>query len=207
MRILVAIAFLSLLSPWTAMAAATSPLARLAPAEQTYYAKSFNYTMDNIQPGQKFDWASYSGKGSITVDKPFVSKSGSSCRNFTETFTVKGVSGGDRGVGCKRGGEEGWCRLSPSSALTCALDEPANSLGIDLPSVNIGGVDVNLDTGAPSAPSGSTPGVSMNVDTGGHHRSSDTSGADVADSITTKAGKAAGQATGGFVGWFAKTFR
>ena len=56
----------------------------------------------------------------------FVSKSKANCRKFTETFTVAGKNGEGYGVGCKREGSEGWCKLKTSNAHTCAMEPPRN---------------------------------------------------------------------------------
>ena len=99
-----------------------SPLNGLTEAEQAYHDKIFDYVMDTVNPDQKYDWSSYSGKGSIEVGKPFVSKSRSNCREFTENYTVQGSAGKSKGYGCRRSNGGGWCRLKADEVLTCALE-------------------------------------------------------------------------------------
>jgi len=199
--------------PWQCLAAEASPLAGLADAEKSYYEKVFDYTLDNIQPGQKYDWASYGGKGSISVAQPFVSKSGSSCRNYTEDFTVQGQHGNTTGIGCKRVGSNGWCKLKEGDALTCALEQPSYSVGgtsMSVPTVNTG----NMTVGPIGSPNVNTTGVNTNVgasigannDKRGASKSGDAEAQDAATKITGTAGKAAGTVTGSAIQWFSNTF-
>ena len=196
-------------APLQALAADAAQAPGLSSAEQSYYEKVFYYTMDNVQPGQKFDWASYSGKGTINVDAPFVSKSGSTCRNFSETYTVQGKEGAGKGVACKRGGEEGWCKLKTDNALTCAMEGPPSlftgATGIALPNVDVPGVNVsgNVNVGgiAPTTNPNLNPGIDAPAP--GHKPT----GQGVADSVTSAAGSVAGPAAGGAISWFGKTFR
>jgi hypothetical protein len=115
-----------LLLPIRVAALDDSPLTLLADAEKAYYNLVFNYTMETVKADGKYSWASYSGNGTITVSDSYVSKSGATCRNFAEIFTVQGVGGDNEGVGCKRVGSEGWCKLKMNHALTCAMEPKSN---------------------------------------------------------------------------------
>ncbi len=115
-----------LIWPLPALAAPVSPLASLTEPEQTYYTQIFDYTMDNVAGGSTYDWQSANGQGSISVSDAYVSKSGSTCRNFTETYSVYERMGSGAGAACRREGREGWCRLKMNGALTCAMEPPSN---------------------------------------------------------------------------------
>lgn len=112
--------------PGPAVALDDSPLQLLSKAEKRYYDLVFNYVMETIKPNSKYNWESYSGNGMLTVSEVYVSKSGATCRNFVETFAVHGVIGDNEGVGCKRVGTEGWCKLKLDNALTCAMEPSSN---------------------------------------------------------------------------------
>jgi hypothetical protein len=123
----IAAIFLFAFLPVQAFAAAPSPLSQLPAAEHDYYTQIFDYTMFTVKSGGHYDWKSTSGNGSIALsDDAFTSKSNSVCRHFSETFTILGQSGGNQGVACKRSGRDGWCKLKPGYAQTCALEEPAS---------------------------------------------------------------------------------
>lgn len=106
----------------------TSTLGELTNPEKEYYEQVFSYAMAAIQPGKHYDWKSYSGGGKITVDKVFTSKSGATCRKFQETFIINNHEGKNEGVGCKREGRDGWCKLKSTDALTCAMEPSGNAL-------------------------------------------------------------------------------
>ncbi|MEQ1789450.1 MAG: hypothetical protein ABL857_03295, partial [Rickettsiales bacterium] len=89
-----------------------------------YYFNIFYYTMDNIKAGESFHWESGTAKGDIRVGKKYTSKSKVVCRNFIETFTVKGKAGRSEGAACKRSGNDGWCRLKHEDVHNCALEPP-----------------------------------------------------------------------------------
>lgn len=108
--------------PMRAFALDDSPLKLLSDAEKSYYELVFTYVMDTVKADGTYKWESYSGNGTFTVSDSYVSKSGATCRNFAEVFTVQGVGGENEGVGCKRAGREGWCKLRMSDALTCAME-------------------------------------------------------------------------------------
>lgn len=109
-------------APTYAAALDDSALKLLGDSEKSYYDLVFNYTMDAIKADGKYSWQSYGGHGTISVSDSYVSKSGATCRNFAETFTVQGVVGENEGVGCKRVGYDGWCKLRMSDARTCAME-------------------------------------------------------------------------------------
>ncbi len=116
------LASLCLLLPLPAAALDDAPLKYLSEAERAYYEKVFDYAMDTVKPDGKYSWNSYSGNGTITLSDTYVSKSGATCRNFAEIFTVQGASGDNEGVGCKREAYSGWCKLKLNDALTCAME-------------------------------------------------------------------------------------
>lgn len=190
--------------------AAKQQYVSLASAEKSYYALAFSYAMSTIKTGEAYEWKTYSSNGAIRPEDPFISRSGSECREFTETFTIQGVQGENVGVGCKRKGDDGWCRLGLKQALTCAM-EKRNSFDIDIPVVNLNAPDVNINMpsvggtgGSQSAPSGAGVGQ---VGGGSSSSGRSTTGEDVADTVTGAAGSVAGPATGGMIRWFGETFR
>ena len=107
-----------------AYAAQQSLLASLSDAEKSYYIKVFDYTMETVKAGEPYGWESYNGKGSIVAGEPFASKSKALCRKFTESYAIGGKNGGGGGVACRRDGDNGWCRLRETDALTCAMESP-----------------------------------------------------------------------------------
>lgn len=197
-----------LFSSLPAMAADDGLLLRLPPPEQEYHTQLFDYALNYTNQGESYVWHSYGGDGTITAEAPFVSKSKATCRNFTESYTIGGMKGARSGIACKRGGEEGWCVLRPTDALTCAMERSpllpgVPALGVSGPSLSAppaGGIG---NVGAPNMPS--SPGVSPDVDMGGPSRSKP--GEPVADTVTGTAGGAAGPATSGAINWFKDTFR
>jgi len=208
MRYIMAILLLMVLCPVNPVQAGqVSPLTYLADPEKTYYEKVFNYTMQVIKPGEKYDWASYSGKGSITVDSVFVSKSGAICRNFSESFTVQGQQGIDKGTGCKRGGQDGWCKLDLNKeAKTCSFEDTSRMFGgvnITAPTVNAPNIGV---VGAPGINPNLNVNTNVNTDVNTGVSKKDLTTKNYADTVTGNAGKGAGQAAGGIVSWFSSTF-
>ena len=200
-----------LCAPIPLLAAQTSdPLSKLSDAEKTYYLKIFDYTMDVVKDNDKYRWASYGGTGSITVGSQFSSKSGTICRNFNETFTVQGVAGADKGIGCKRRGRDGWCKLDLSKAQSCSFEDPPFSFGtttITTPSVNVGGSAGSADTGN-SGGSVSAPTNMGNGSTGDHGvKKGDITAKKYSDTVTSGAGQAAGNAATNGLSWFTNTFR
>ena len=213
-----------------AYAAVPSPLASLSDAEKTYYEKVFDYSMDTVQGGGKYEWKSYSGNGAISIADTFVSKSGATCRNFTETFVVQGQNGIDKGVGCKRRGQDGWCKLDLNKAKTCSFEDTSRmfgGVGVDAPNVNVsapnitvGPVNVPTVSGGSSASSsgggvnsdfkfhsGSSGGSgSSGSSSGGGSNNNNGSGKSVADSVTGTAGHAASSATSTGISWFQSVF-
>lgn len=183
-----------------------SSLSLLSDAERSYYDQIFGYTMDNTEAGKRYEWASYSGHGSIHVDDIFVSKSGYPCRPYSETFKVQDIDGAYRGIACKRQGKDGWCRLKPNNANTCAMEDKSfmfSMPSLSGPNVTIGTVGNPLDgINSPTAP---TVNTNVNVNAPNAPKT-DTAGADYATSVTGNAGKAAGAVASNGLGWFAKTF-
>lgn len=110
--------------PAAALAASAAPPG-LEGAEKDYYDQIFLYAMEALSPGQHYDWKSYGANGSISVGERFAGNSGTTCRPFSESFTIGGKSGAFIGTGCKRMGKDGWCKLKPRSGMTsCALETP-----------------------------------------------------------------------------------
>jgi hypothetical protein len=186
--------------------AVPSSLSQLSDAERSYYDQIFGYTMDNINGGQTYSWASYSGNGTIHVQEVFMSKSGYPCRDYSETFKVQGIDGAYHGTACKRQGKDGWCRLKPGNANTCAMEDPSfmfSMPSMSLPDVNVGPVGNPLaGVNTPSVPSINT---NVNIDKPKGPKM-DNAGSDFATSVTGNAGKAAGSAASNGISWFGKTF-
>lgn len=195
-----------LLLPGLAAAAAQpSSLSALSDAERSYYDQIFGYTMENLQPGDKYEWKTYSGNGVIHVSEVFTSKSGSACRNYTETFAVQNVPGAYQGVACRRRGEEGWCRLKPGNAHTCAMED--RGFMFSMPSMSV----PNSPIGAVGMPDVSAPNVSGPTITTPNVEapkmpSKEKASQSYADTVTGSAGKAAGSFAGSSVSWFTRTF-
>lgn len=185
-----------------------SPLASLGDAEKTYYEKVFDYSMETVKPGQHYSWASYSGNGVMTIGNTFISKSGATCRNFDETFTVQGKNGIDKGVGCKRRGQEGWCKLGLEKAQTCSFEDTTRMFGgvmIDTPNIGHSTAPINV----PSADVGSSEGAGVSVNPSmpqSTYSSKDVNAKSYSDTVTGNAGKAAGSATANGLSWFTSTF-
>lgn len=93
-------------------------------AERDYYYKMFSYTMETVRPRQESAWKSYRSSGVITPETPFGGKN-TVCRPFKEKINIQGTMVATfEGVGCKRVGEEGWCKLTKSEMLSCAGEPP-----------------------------------------------------------------------------------
>ena len=105
-----------------------SSLTQLSEVEQQYYQQIFDYTMTVTKPGESYSWKSAENSGAISVSKSFSSKSGATCRVFTERYIIGGSEGSAEGIGCKREGRDGWCRLKKGDALTCSMEKPAGLL-------------------------------------------------------------------------------
>ena len=192
-------------------ASAGQLLAALSDAEQDYHVLVMDYAMEYMQPGQAYQWESHGGKGSITPGEPFISKSKANCRPFQEILTIAGQSAEREAVACKRAGGTGWCELEKNDVLTCALEKPALASGI--PSLGGGSGSTGAQASGGSAGSKSTGGnSSANIHAPAapnapQRPKGDGSGAEVADTVTGTAGRAAGPATGGAIQWFNETFR
>jgi surface antigen len=180
-------------------------LARLSDAEQSYHEKIFDYAMETVKPGESYTWESYGGKGIIAIGERFVSKSKSTCRSFTESFTAGGAQGSYEAIACKRTGKEGWCTLKKTDALTCAM-ERTSVIATGVPGVNI--PKGNVDLGKPAGGVGSVgaPDVTVNGPDVAMPSQKE-AGTSYADTVTGTAGNAAGPATGGAIRWFNDTFR
>lgn len=177
----------------------------LSSVEKDYYIKVFDYAMTVVEPGKSYDWQGhFENRGKITVDEPFQSKSSSTCRNFSETFTIGGIAGKSEGVACKRNGDDGWCRLKKTDALTCALETPGTMVGFDFPGGNYNGPNVNVGIGGINTPgvhAPTAPGVNTDAP------NSKGAGKGYAETVTGTAGSAAGPVTKGAKDWFNDVFR
>ncbi len=207
MQIRTLVLFFALLLPAMPALAKNQPssLSLLSSAEKSYYDQIFGYTMDNMEGGQKYDWASYGGHGTIHVDKIFTSKSGYPCRTYSETFTVQSQDGAYAGTACKRQGKDGWCRLKPGNANTCAMED--KSFMFSMPSIStptIGKVGNPLE--GVSMPSAPDININTNISGPDAPKSNRPAGEGFATSVTSGAGEAAGSAAASGLGWFAKTF-
>ncbi|NBO18232.1 MAG: hypothetical protein EBV03_03215 [Proteobacteria bacterium] len=202
--------FSLLLLPAAALAKAEpSSLSILSEAEKSYYEQIFAYTMDNIQAGQKYEWKTHSGAGIIHVSDVFTSKSGVPCRNYSETFNVQNRAGAYQGVACKRQGTEGWCRLKPGNAHTCAMEDRSylfSMPSMTVPGSNIGAVGSPVGGGTGGGGGGDESGANTpNIDTPNAPKGEVTA-QDYANGVTGNAGKAAGSAASNGLSWFTKTF-
>lgn len=100
------------------------PFNMLTSAEQEFYHNSFNYAMDTLADNTTYEWRAAKAFGTITAGRHYISKSQSNCRNFSETYTFGSSAGYMDGVGCKRKGSEGWCKLRAGDMLSCAFEPP-----------------------------------------------------------------------------------
>lgn len=105
----------------------STALMQLTDAELSYYRQVFDYTMAVTKSGERYEWKSEHGRGFFAPSDPFTSKSGSTCRKFTEEYEVGSQSATLEGVACKREGREGWCRLKKTDAQTCAMEPPLSA--------------------------------------------------------------------------------
>ncbi|MEZ5691065.1 MAG: hypothetical protein R3D71_05315 [Rickettsiales bacterium] len=109
-----------------------SPRSYLTGEQLAYYNKIFNYVMDYVGVDKSHKWNSSLASGEIYVGKPYISKSKSICRNFSEKFELnsKNISKNYKAIACQRNNGS-WCRLSlKSEALTCALEKPNGELDL-----------------------------------------------------------------------------
>lgn len=96
----------------------------LTKAEQDFYHKSFDYAMETLKDNATYEWRTATAYGTITAGRHFISNSKATCRKFSETYAFASGSGTMQGVGCKRQGHEGWCKLKESDMLSCAFEPP-----------------------------------------------------------------------------------
>lgn len=103
-------------------------LAAMDDAERGFYDQTFDYAMEAMKPGEKHPWESYTSSGSIAPGKPFV-RNDTVCRPYRETISRRNAySISSEGLGCKRVGRDGWCRLKSGAMQTCALEAPDNEV-------------------------------------------------------------------------------
>jgi hypothetical protein len=197
-----------LISILCAFAFSTSALAAETPtiseAEQDYYSKVFDYTMDSVKPGESYSWESYSIRGALSPQKPFVSASKYHCRPYAETFMMGDKVGKNEGYACKRQGADGWCRLAKDAVLSCAMEQPVTVFNLQAPSINatIPSVGGGSTVDTPVSGSGSVQ-ISM---PSGPKVSAPKDGKDVANSVTGGAGSAATGFAEKAPGWFQAIF-
>jgi hypothetical protein len=99
-------------------------IAAMDEAERSYYFQAFDYSMEVLKPDEKYEWKSYNSSGYIQTGQPFV-RNDTVCRNFREYVSNKNMySMSSEGVGCKRLGRAGWCKLKKDEMRTCALEAP-----------------------------------------------------------------------------------
>lgn len=93
-------------------------------AEREYYDQMFDYVMGKTSPNTKYEWKSYASSGEITPGQPVAGK-GTVCRQFKERVNFAGKTVNSLGgMGCKRVGADGWCRLPKNDMLSCAMEAP-----------------------------------------------------------------------------------
>ncbi len=99
-------------------------LAAMDEVERTYYFQSFDYAMEEMKKDEKFEWKSYDSSGYFQVGMPFV-RNDTVCRSFREYIVNnKMYAMSSEGVGCKRLGRDGWCKLKKDDMRTCAMEAP-----------------------------------------------------------------------------------
>jgi hypothetical protein len=101
----------------------------LSNAEVNYRTKMFDYAMDNVAANQKYTWTSPSARATIVVEDFYTSKSKADCRKYTEEYIVGKEQFTTIGTACRRSGDNGWCRIPPGGAETCALESPSSAEG------------------------------------------------------------------------------
>jgi hypothetical protein len=189
----------------------------LSAVEKDYYVKVFEYVMDTITTKEPYPWKSSDNNiGAISVGETFTSKSKAICRPYSETFDVGGYKGTNEGIACKRVGNEGWCRLKKTDALTCALETPAMIAGYPFPGLRYempslpttgGSAESQQGGGVGKVGPSSTQNAPASPFDGESGNKSNKPGQGYADTVTGTAGGAAGPATGGALNWFNETFR
>ncbi len=96
----------------------------LSDADRAYRTKVFDYAMESVAKDQSYTWTSPNASGIITVEDFYISKSKSDCRKYVEVYRVGKEQFDSIGVACRRNGADGWCRIPPGGAQTCALEAP-----------------------------------------------------------------------------------
>lgn len=104
------------------------PLSKLDREDREYYNLSFSYAMDSTLTDDFYEWRTATAEGKIRPGQRFANNEGHTCRPFAETFKVGKMLGQASGFGCKRQGENGWCKLHDGNMLTCALDKQEGML-------------------------------------------------------------------------------
>jgi surface antigen len=96
----------------------------MEPYDLQSYSSYFYHAMSYAKAGEPYRWmASDTFFGEIIAEGAFKAKSGIYCRRFTETISYRGANERFKGSSCQRDAQS-WCKLRPSSALTCGIDKP-----------------------------------------------------------------------------------
>lgn len=97
-------------------------------AEVEYLEKTFDYAMESLKAGEHMDWSAAAVNGRISVGKEYTSAQKIQCRNYIEIARTYDAQKVESGIACKRVGKDGWCRLNPDDAQSCALEVAESSL-------------------------------------------------------------------------------
>lgn len=97
-------------------------------SEIEYLEKTFDYAMETLKAGEHMDWSVAAVNGRISAGKEYVSTQKASCRNYIEIARTYDAQKVESGIACKRVGKDGWCRLNPDNAQSCALEVAESSL-------------------------------------------------------------------------------
>jgi len=206
--------FMAVLAPLLVSAAVWAKpqamsFSQMSRAERSYYEQVYDYSMTTTKPGESYDWRTQNAAGRLTIGEAYTSKSGSLCRNFNEYLNIRGQMGQVQGVGCKRAGSDGWCKLKPGNALTCSM-EKSNFYGVHMPSITPYMPDVSVTMGGGGREQfnggGIGPTTNINGDFGRSGGSKNIKGSDVADTVTGAAGSTTAPVTQNLKSWFQETF-
>lgn len=99
---------------------ATDLYASMTEPERNYYSRVFYGTMGSVPDGKTYEWAHYNIHGALTPVKTFTTKSGLTCRSFTEVLKVHRIQQTLSGTACDNGGGS-WCKLKPNATPACGL--------------------------------------------------------------------------------------
>lgn len=97
-------------------------------AEVEYIEKSFDYAMETLKDGDAFDWSAAGVNARISASAIFLSNQKADCRHYVEIMRTADSQRTEKGLACKRSGEQGWCRLSYDVPQSCALEKTDSQL-------------------------------------------------------------------------------